>query len=81
MVLFTKDGYERENKYYLADLSLYFSLNTDNQLNYGPSLENIIYLYLVSHNYQVSVGKTLYCFADKRRYSLIIYDSTVTLKM
>ena len=32
-------------------------MNTDNQLNYGPSLENIIYLYLVSHNYQVSVGK------------------------
>lgn len=53
----SKKSLKNENKYYLADLSLYFSLNTDNQLNYGPSLENIIYLYLVSHNYQVSVGK------------------------
>ena len=53
----SKKSLKNENKYYLADLSLYFSLNTDNQLNYGASLENIIYLYLVSHNYQVSVGK------------------------
>lgn len=53
----SKKFLKKENKYYLADLSLYFSLNTDNQLNYGPSLENIIYLYLASHNYQVSIGK------------------------
>lgn len=38
-------------------MSLYFSTNTDNQLNYGPSIENIVYLYLVSNNYQVSTGK------------------------
>lgn len=53
----SKKSLKNENKYYLADLSLYFSLNTENQLNYGSSLENIIYLYLVSHNYQVSIGK------------------------
>ena len=29
----------------------------DNGLNYGPSLENIIYLYFVSNDYKVSVGK------------------------
>ena len=46
----------REQKYYLADLSLYFSMNTDNRLNYGPSLENIVYLYLASSGYQVSIG-------------------------
>ena len=38
-------------------MSLYFSRNTNNRLNYGPSLENIVYLYFASHNYQVSVGK------------------------
>lgn len=32
-----------EQKYYLADLSLYFALNTDNRINYGPVLENIVY--------------------------------------
>ena len=47
----------REQKYYLADLALYFSTNVNNKLNYGHSLENIVYLYLVSNGYQVSVGK------------------------
>ena len=47
----------REQKYYLADLSLYFSTSVDNSLNYGPSLENLVYLYLVSNGYQVSIGK------------------------
>ena len=46
-----------EKKYYLADLSFYYALNTDNQFNYGPSLENIVYLYTRSHNYSVSVGR------------------------
>lgn len=53
----SKKALKGNPKCYLSDLSLYFSLNTDNQLNYGNSLENIIYLYFVSHNYQVSVGK------------------------
>ena len=46
-----------EKKYYLADLSIYYSKNTDNRINYGPVLENIMYLYLKSKNYQLSVGK------------------------
>lgn len=46
----------RNQKYYLADLSLYFSTNADNRLSYGPSLENIVYLYLSSKGYQVSIG-------------------------
>lgn len=53
----SKKALAREQKYYLADLSLYFSTNTDNSFNYGPSLENMVYLYLVSNGYQVSVGK------------------------
>ena len=53
----SKKAIRGDTKYYVSDLSLYFSRNTNNQLNYGPSLENIIYLYFASNNYQVSVGK------------------------
>lgn len=53
----SKRAIKREQKYYLADLTIYFTMNTDNRLSYGPSLENIIYLYLVSNDYQVSIGK------------------------
>ncbi|MBD5450846.1 MAG: ATP-binding protein [Lachnospiraceae bacterium] len=46
-----------EHKYYLADLSFYFSTNTDNRINYGPVLENIVYIYAKSKGYAVSVGR------------------------
>ena len=45
-----------EKKYYLADLSIYYSLNTDNRINYGPVLEHVMYSYLKSKNYKLSVG-------------------------
>lgn len=44
-------------KYYLADLSFYFALNTDNRINYGPVLENIVYNYAQSLGYEVGVGR------------------------
>lgn len=46
-----------EQKYYLADLSFYFALNTDNRINYGPVLENIVYCYARSRGCEVSVGR------------------------
>ena len=46
-----------EHKYYLADLSFYFSTNTDNRINYGPVLENVVYIYAKSKGYAVSVGR------------------------
>lgn len=46
-----------EKKYYLADFSIYYTLNTDNRISYGPMLENIVYNYLKSKNYNLSVGK------------------------
>ncbi len=46
-----------EKKYYLADLSIYYALNTDNRINYGPVLENVLFSYLKSKNYSLSVGK------------------------
>ena len=45
-----------EKKYYLADLSIYYSQNTDNRINYEPVLENVMYSYLKSKNYKLSVG-------------------------
>lgn len=45
-----------EEKYYLADLSIYYSQNTDNRINYEPVLENVMYAYLRSKNYKLSVG-------------------------
>lgn len=53
----SKKSIKRDQKYYLADLAIYFAMNTDNRLSYGPSLENIVYLYLVSNDFQVSVGR------------------------
>ena len=53
----SKKALKREQKYYLSDLAIYFAMNTDNRLSFGPSLENIVYLYLVSHDYQISIGK------------------------
>lgn len=52
-----------EKKYYLSDLSFYFCDNTDNRINYGPVLENLVFLYARSRGYSVSVGRigTLEC--------------------
>lgn len=53
----SKKVLEGEKKYYLADLSIYYELNTDNRINYGPVLENVLFSYLKSRNYSLSVGK------------------------
>lgn len=53
----SKRSLSGEKKYYLADLSFYYSQNTDNRINYGPVLENITYIYARSHDYSVSVGR------------------------
>ncbi|MDD7510892.1 MAG: ATP-binding protein [Peptostreptococcaceae bacterium] len=46
-----------EKKYYLSDFSFYYALNTDNRINYGPALENIVFNYAASHDYKISVGR------------------------
>lgn len=53
----SKKSLSREKKYYVSDLSFYFSLNTDNKINYGPVLENIVYFYAKSQGYSISVGR------------------------
>ena len=52
----SKSVLKGEKKYYLADLSIYYSQNTDKRINYGPVLENVMYSYLKSKNYKLSVG-------------------------
>ena len=46
-----------EKKYYLSDLSFYYALNTDNRINFGPALENVVYTYAAGKDYMISVGK------------------------
>jgi predicted AAA+ superfamily ATPase len=53
----SKKSLRGEQKYYLADLGIYFSRNVDARINYGPVLENIIYTYLSAKNYKISVGR------------------------
>lgn len=68
----SKKSIKGEKKYYLADLSFYYALNTDNQMNYGPCLENIVYIYARSHDYAVSIGRIgkLECDFILRDYDL-----------
>lgn len=53
----SKEVLKGERKYYLADTSIYFALNTDNRVNYGPILENVLHNYLLSKDYKLSIGK------------------------
>ncbi len=53
----SKKALAGEKKYYLADLSFYFAQNTNNRINFGPVLENMVYIYARSLDYSVSVGR------------------------
>lgn len=46
-----------EQKFYLSDLGFYFATNTDNRINFGPTLENIVYIYARANGYSVSIGR------------------------
>lgn len=65
----------REEKYYLADPGFYFAMNTDARINYGPALENVLYLYLASRGYVLSVGRIgkLECDFIARRRNTYAY--------
>lgn len=53
----SKKSIRGEQKYYLADLGFYFATNTDNRINYGPALENVVYSYARSKGYEISIGR------------------------
>lgn len=42
---------------HLENLSFYFALNTDNRINYGPMLENVVHSYARAWGCNVSVGR------------------------
>ena len=53
----SRKSLQGEQKFYLADLGLYFALNTDNRINYGPVLENIVYSYARAQGCKASIGR------------------------
>ena len=53
----SKRSLSGEKKYYLSDLGFFFASNTDNRINYGPTLENMLYIYACAHDCSVSNGK------------------------
>ena len=53
----SKKSLRGEQKYYLADLGIYMAYNTDTRINYGQALENVLFNYLTSKGYQLSVGR------------------------
>ena len=59
----SKKALRGEKKYYLSDIAFSFLSNPDSRINYGPALENIIFIYAKSIGYTVSVGRigTLEC--------------------
>lgn len=71
-----------EEKYYLADPGIYFARNVDVRLNYGPSLENALYIYLRSRGYRLSVGRIgkLECdFIARRRNAYAYIQVSMTI--
>ena len=68
----SKKMFQNEKKYYLADLSLIMFTNPDSRINYGPALENVVYLYAKSKRYEVSVGRI-----GKLECDFILKDSSL----
>ena len=74
-----------EKKYYIADLSFYYALNTDNRINYGPALENMVYFYAKSIGSSVSVGRIgklecdFICRNAEMNYSYVQVAYTIAL--
>lgn len=71
----SKKSLRGEEKYYLADPGIYFARNVDVRLNYGPALENALYIYLRSRGYKLSVGRIgkLECDFIVRKFDLYAY--------
>lgn len=76
----SKKSLKGEQKYYLADLGLYFSHNVDARQNLGPILENILFTYLTSKGYKLSIGKigTLECDFITRKDNEYYYIQVAT---
>ncbi len=65
----------RDEKYYLADPGFHFAMSADARISYGPALENVLYIYLASRGYDLSVGRIgkLECDFIARRRNAYAY--------
>lgn len=52
----SKKSLQGGEKYYLADTGIYFARNVNATMDYGPLLENAVFVYLKTKDYRVSVG-------------------------
>ncbi|MGI6033454.1 MAG: ATP-binding protein [Coriobacteriales bacterium] len=52
----SKRSLQGGEKYYLADTGLYFARNVNATMDFGPLLENVVYTWLRTRGYAVSVG-------------------------
>ncbi len=48
---------KRRKEILFGGLEFYYVLNTDNRINFGPSLENIVFVYARSKGYSVNIGR------------------------
>lgn len=53
----SKKSLKGEKKYYLSDIAFSFLSNPDSRINYGPALENLVFIYAKSNDYTVSIGR------------------------
>nr|WP_275100677.1 DUF4143 domain-containing protein [Olsenella profusa] len=53
----SKRSLQGGEKYYLADTGIYFARNVNATMDYGPLLENVVFTYLASKDYRISVGE------------------------
>ena len=71
----SRKSLQGEKKFYLSDLGFNFARNVDHRVNFGPTLENIVFTYLKSEGFKVSVGRIgkLECDFIVRRHDAYAY--------
>ena len=71
----SRKSLQGEKKFYLSDLGFNFAGNVDHRINFGPTLENIVFTYLKSEGYKISVGRIgkLECDFIVRRHDEYAY--------
>lgn len=53
----SRKSLQGEKKFYLSDLGFYFSQNVDNRVMFGPALENVVFTFLKSEGFKISIGR------------------------
>ena len=71
----SRKSLQGEKKFYLSDLGFYFAANVDNRINFGPALENVVFTFLKSEGFRVSIGRIgkLECDFIVRRHDEYAY--------